>query len=119
MVKQANFKKIRKRRHAQPALISENIFTLLESMGGQRERGLLDGLWQNWNNVLGAELAGIAAPLGHKKDTLLLGAQDAMDIQELYLRSAEVLERVNNFLKFNYFSRLKVTLAPGDRKNFP
>lgn len=42
---------------------------------------------------MGPELAPLALPLGHHKDLLLIGAEDAMLAQELHLLSGEILER--------------------------
>lgn len=109
--------------HAQS--LGEALTALLESMGGTRERAGLQRLWDNWEATLGAELAAVARPLGHKAPrkpgaapgpggaTLLLSAEDAMLLQELRMRSTEILERVNGFLGQAYFAEVKVSLALG------
>lgn len=96
--------------------VGESIFALLEAMGGCRERSRLERLWQSWSSVVGEDLALMARPLGHKEKTLLLGADDSMDMQEVRLREAEILERVNGFLQTEYFSRLKVGLEAAARR---
>lgn len=103
------------------ASLREALLGLLESMGGTPERACLQGLWDNWEKVLGPELAAIAQPLGHHGDgkgaggraALLLGAEDAMLLQELRFRGEEILERVNGFLGQAYFCEVKVSLPLG------
>lgn len=103
--------------------LREALLGLLQSMGGTPERAGLQSLWDNWEMVLGPELAAIAQPLGHHGDgkgasaggrpALLLGAEDAMLLQELRFRGEEVLERVNGFLGQAYFCEVKVSLPLG------
>ena len=105
------------------ASLQEALLGLLQSMGGTRERAGLQSLWDNWEKVLGPELAAIAQPLGHHGDgkgasaagkpALLLGAEDAMLLQELRFRGEEILERVNGFLGQAYFCEVKVSLPLG------
>ena len=63
--------------------------------------------------VMGEDLASLAIPLGHKKNTLRLGAEDSMAAQEIAMQSTEVLERVNAFMSEQYFSRVQVELVMG------
>ena len=103
--------------------LREALLGLLQSMGGTPERAGLQSLWDNWEKVLGPELAAIAQPLGHHGDgkgasaggrpALLLGAEDAMLLQELRFRGEEILERVNGFLGHAYFCEVKVSLPLG------
>lgn len=105
---------------SQPSL-REALLSLLESMGGTPERAGLQSLWDNWEKVLGPELAPLAQPLGHHGDgtgagrgaALLLGAEDAMLLQELRFRGEEILKRVNGFLGRDYFCEVKVSLPLG------
>lgn len=107
--------------------LGEALWGLLESMGGTPERAGLQRLWDNWETALGAELAGLAQPLGHHAAShggrrgegtaagaiLLLGAKDSMLLQELHFRSEEILARVNGFLGQAYFSEVQVSLPLG------
>lgn len=105
------------------ASLREALLALLERMGGAPERAGLQSLWDNWEMVLGPELAALAQPLGHHGDgkgasgggraALLLGAEDAMLLQELRFRGEEILERVNGFLGQAYFCEVKVSLPLG------
>ena len=121
----------RGRRKASPDAgepLGDALRTLLKAMGGTPERAGLQRLWDNWEGALGAELAGMAQPLGHHADRqgragagaasdagaiLLVGAEDAMLLQELRFRGGEILERVNAFLGHAYFSRVQVSLPLG------
>ena len=84
---------------------------VLAGMGGDPVRLRLVQLWRHWEMVLGPELAPLARPLGHHKDTLLIGAEDAMLMQELHLQSGEILERVNAFMEGPFFAAVKVSLC--------
>lgn len=110
MVKRSFLKKINKRPDSEPVSVGEFIFTLLETMGGSRERARLNELWTNWAEVLGEDLAALASPMGYHGTVLLIGADDAMAIQELSLQAEEILERVNGFLKKEYFVKIKFQL---------
>ena len=105
-----------------PALRSQRSNTLLNvtealavflSKRGGAEHVCLTQLWEHWAMVMGEELASLAAPLGHKKGSLLLGAEDSMAAQDLAMQSAEILERANAFMNERYFSRIQVELSMG------
>lgn len=84
---------------------------LLERMGARREQALLHSLWQNWAAALGPGLAPLALPLGHRGQTLLIGAEDGMLLQELQLQGPEILAAVNAFLHSDYFTEVRVSLV--------
>lgn len=96
---------------SQPTTADRVLASVLEALGGGPERARLCWLWQNWGMVMGPELAPLALPLGHHKDLLLIGAEDAMLAQELHLLSGEILERVNAFMECPFFSTVKVSLT--------
>ncbi|WP_022654999.1 DUF721 domain-containing protein [uncultured Desulfovibrio sp.] len=96
-----------------PASAGDLLCALLPALGGGPERARLGMLWQNWEQVMGPELAPLALPLGHHKDMLLIGAEDAMLMQELHLMSGEILKRVNAFMENPLFTSVKVTLVLG------
>ena len=100
--------------------LGEALRALLASRGGTPERAGLQRLWDNWETALGDELAALAMPLGHRAGrppeagaTLLLGAEDAMLMQELRFRGDEILARVNAYLGQPYFCRVQVSLPLG------
>lgn len=78
-------------------------------MGGSPEKARLASLWTEWSEVMGEDLAWVI-PLGHHETTLLLGVEDAMEIQELGMQSPLILEKVNRYLEREYFSRLRISL---------
>ncbi len=79
-----------------------------------RGQDRLSRLWQHWAMVMGEDLAAIAVPLGHKRDILLVGAEDAMAMQDLLFLTPEILERANAFMEGPFFR--KVDLLPVTRK---
>lgn len=80
---------------------------------GGAERALLNRLWEHWEMVMGRDMAALAAPIGHKKDVLLLAAEDSMAAQDIAMQAGDALERVNAFMGRPYFSRIQVELAMG------
>lgn len=70
-------------------------------------------LWQNWDMVMGEELAELGRPLGHKDRTIIIGADDNMAQYELSAQTYEVLERVNAFLGKDMFDTVQVELMQG------
>ena len=84
----------------------------LEKHGG-RDRAHISRLWEHWEMVLGQELASLASPLGHRKDTLIVAAEDSMAAQDIAMQAQDVLERVNAFMNSAFFSRLQVELVMG------
>lgn len=91
--------------------VGELLPDVLAGLGGDPVRLRLVQLWRHWEMVLGPELAPLARPLGHHKDTLLIGAEDAMLMQELHFQSGEILERVNAFMEGPFFAAVKVSLC--------
>ena len=65
-------------------------------------------LWSHWDMVMGRDIAPLAHPLGHRKETLLLGADDPMAAQELSMMIPEILERANAFMDGPFFTRVQV-----------
>lgn len=94
--------------------VDNAIDVLLERLGGKEARQLA-ALWDNWAMVLGEDMAPLGFPIGHKDATLLIGAEDSMAMQELFMQSAEILERANAFMDSNFFERVRVVLLQGKR----
>lgn len=108
------YKKNKIERISTPRQIGDEVFILLKAMGGSPERARLASLWRDWDKVMGAEFAS-TIPLGHHERILFLGVEDAMEIQELSLQSALILERVNAYMEKEYFSRLRISIhIPND-----
>ncbi|OBQ52450.1 DUF721 domain-containing protein [Halodesulfovibrio spirochaetisodalis] len=91
---------------------SKMLGKLLYEKGGDRHMPLVP-LWQNWDMVMGEELAELGRPLGHKDRTIIIGADDNMAQYELSAQTYEVLERVNAFLGKDMFDTVQVELMQG------
>ena len=107
----------KRQKDAQPVPDMEVMASVLAGLGaapGQGEgRARLQQLWLNWEMVMGPDLAPLARPMGHHRELLLIGAEDAMLAQELHLMADEMLERVNAFMEQPFFSAIKVSLLMG------
>lgn len=92
---------------ARTGSVLEKVFI---SLGASPEQAKLSRLWRSWDAVLGPDLAPLARPLGHHDDKLLIGAEDAVLLQELYYIGPEIVRRVNEFLQEDFFTAVKVSL---------
>ncbi len=70
-------------------------------------------LCRHWPEVVGSELAALAAPLGRRQNTLILGARDSIVIQELTLQQWEILDKIHSFCDCVLFDKLRVELLKG------
>lgn len=104
---------IKKRKKAAPLPVGPEIHALLGALGGSRPRSRLEDLWRLWPEAVGPELAAWVNPLGSHGPVLILGAHDAMEMQEMHFVSADVLERANAFLKAAYFRTVRIDLVAG------
>lgn len=112
MVKKSKNFRYGKLQSSSPRLVGEDIFVLLERMGGSpRPAGLLL-LQRNWNKVA-EELALEASLKGHKNSILILEVENSIQMQELHMRSSEILDRVNAFLDEGYFETIRIGLKNG------
>jgi len=59
------------------------------------------------------EIAGLAKPLGRNKQTLLLGVDDSMAMQEMHFLTQQVLQAVNNALGEVFFDKVHIDLLSG------
>lgn len=103
-----------KKREKRLCGIQEALDILFRAHGGQEQRHL-NALWNNWDMVLGEDLAQLGAPLGHKDRMLQIGAEDSMALQELSLQSPDILDRVNAFMDGPFFVQVRVILLQGQR----
>lgn len=92
--------------------ISEALRGFLNERGGKRQF-LLARLWENWDMVMGPDIAPLACPLGHRKTVLLVGAEDNMAAQDLTFMTPEILERVAAFMDEPFFTKVEVHLLMG------
>lgn len=96
-----------------PSPAADVLHSVLAGLGGTEIRARLTALWQCWPVVMGPELAPLAMPLGQHKGMLLVGAEDAMLLQELQMQANELLERANAFMGEDFFSSVRLSLALG------
>ena len=70
-------------------------------------------LWRHWPEILGPEIAGMIRPLGHRKETMVLGATNSMVMQEFSFFAGSILEKANAFLGTAYFQKVTIELMAG------
>lgn len=74
-------------------------------------------LFENWDMVLGSDLAQDAFPVGIHNRTLLIATEDSMLLQDIRMNSAEILERVNAFMMACgddlHFEKIEFSLVQG------
>ena len=70
-------------------------------------------LWRHWPEVLGKSVAAMVRPLGHRKATLLLGAENSLVIQEFSFFAPQILEKANAFLGTRFFQEVHIELSGG------
>ncbi len=81
----------------------------IEDKGMSQEFALVR-LWKNWERVMGPSLSKMARPLGKKEKTLIIGVEDGLVMQELSFYSEEFLRRIENFLGWQPFDKVKYKL---------
>jgi hypothetical protein len=89
--------------------LSDGLATLL-NRGEAGKNFRLYGLWRNWREAVGADVAELARPLGHRRNVLFLGVEDSVAMQELSYLTPEILERANGFLGQNLFDKVQFDL---------
>lgn len=99
--------------------ICEDVFSsseLIDNFLAPHPKGTASNLvqlWRHWDIVMGPQLSGLAYPLGARRESLLIGADDNLVLQELSFLSLEILERANAFLETPYFARIELSLLRG------
>ena len=92
--------------------VRERLDSVLAALG-DGEKVMLTRLWQNWEMVMGPELSALAWPLDARGDTLVIGGEDNLALQELSFMTPEILERVNAFMATPTFARVSLELVMG------
>lgn len=105
-------KRTAENREGLAAAAAEVMARVVARLGGS-DRIRLVGLWRSWADVLGPEIAALARPLGSRKGTLLLGAEDPLVMQELGFLAPEILARVNAWLGEDHFDKVAFELLSG------
>ena len=88
--------------------------TVLSALGSG-EKLMQVRLWQNWEMVMGPDIAPLAWPLGARNGILIVGGEDNLALQELSFMTPEILERVNAFMDAPVFDKVELRLVMGDR----
>jgi hypothetical protein len=101
-----------RRREGKVSHVSEVMEALFAGLG-RPYQGRLNMLWRQWDEILGEEIALLGRPMGQKDGVLFIGADDAAALQELALRGEEILEKVNGFMREDFFREVGARLAQG------
>ena len=89
---------------------SNALTSFLNERDGEGTQYHLSRLWKSWEDVVGAGIAEVARPLGHRGTTLVIGVEDHMLMQEVVHYSPAILEQANAFLGMNFFDKVHVDL---------
>ncbi len=89
--------------------LSYFIDKFIEEKGIAKEFELVK-LWKNWDRVVGTSIANMARPLGKRGNTLLIGVEDSVVMQELSFYSEEFLKKIEKFLGWQPFDKVKYKL---------
>ena len=82
---------------------------------GDGEKAMQIRLWQNWDMVMGPDIAPLAWPLGARNGTIVVGGEDNLALQDLSFMTPEILERVNAFMDAPVFEKVELRLVMGER----
>lgn len=113
IMREKKFFKSHSQRMCKMMVIKDHLNTFLSDTTDGMEERLLIELWKNWNMVMGPELSTIALPLGRHDQTLIIGGEDTMALQELTFMKTEILERVNAFMDMAFFEKIDLQLPMG------
>lgn len=113
MPMKGNYYKPYRRRLNSAIDLEQAIVKLLESMGGDPQKAKFVHLWEEWETILGEDLAALAIPLGTDKKHLLVGVEDALAMQEAQCQKDEILQKVNAWLGEEYFEDARLSLMLG------
>ena len=65
-------------------------------------------VWKQWRSIIGEPAADLCEPLGARSNTLLVGVQDSSALYELQFYKEDIIQRVNEYLGFQHFTKLYV-----------
>lgn len=69
-------------------------------------------LWRAWDDIMG-EMARFAKPLGHRRSTIILAADDPIVMQEAQYLAPMLLGKINDFLGEEVFDKVVFELLNG------
>jgi len=99
-------------RHTKTCSVSEALDKILGTPEAALELAIAR-LWRNWSKILGPEIAGMIRPLGHRKETMILGATNSMVMQEFSFFAQTILDKANAFLGTTFFQKVTIELMAG------
>lgn len=106
-------------RKSSPAALKDFYGDFIKRYDKNLEHELLRQLWDNWDMVCPAEIYGIAKPYAYKGRILFIGAENPTDVQEIRMYYADLLERIQVFLRAygleTYFEKLEFSLLNGKK----
>lgn len=109
----------KKIRRSVPVPIQDFCADLIKKYAKNPHQDILRELWDNWDMVCPQEVYSLVKPFAYKGKTLFLGADNPVDLQEIRMYYAEILEHVNIFLDSyglnNYFEKLEFSLIQGKK----
>ncbi|UCF19693.1 MAG: DUF721 domain-containing protein [Gemmatimonadota bacterium] len=87
--------------------------------GVLRERGLAEGVdrasvFPEWEELVGARIAEVAAPVGFNRGTLFVEVRSSAWLMELELMERRILARLNADRATGKFERIVFRLASGE-----
>ncbi len=93
--------------------LSQQLASYLDRHDPERKNYLFSQLCTNWQQAVGAELAKMVRPVGRKKTTLILAAQDSVILQEASMQQDIILDRIHHFCGCELFDKIRVELLKG------
>ena len=69
-------------------------------------------LWRAWDDIMG-DMAQFARPLGHRRSTIILAADDPIVMQEAQYLAPMLLKNINDFLGEEVFDKIVFELLNG------
>lgn len=100
----------------EPIAVSNLIFEVLASMGGQAPMARLSSLWQNWEQAMGKDLAALATPIGTQGRILIMGCSNSMQMQEAQYYGEDIRSSANGFIGSEWFENVRFSLHQRGKK---
>ena len=89
--------------------LSESIERFVSTSDAAGRRNFVEAC-RRWKEIVGPVMAELVRPLGHRRRELLLGADDAVAMQEMVFAAPELLSRINAALGHDAFDRVRFDL---------
>ncbi len=67
-------------------------------------------VWLNWDKIVGPELAVLAKPLRRQRNSLIIGVENSLIMQEMRFQAKTILESISEFLRWQPFDKIKFEL---------